>query len=147
MQNIELHSNTDYSYVLDSFIGAICDLNHLNNYYATIEVPVFKAVECVLSNNFKASIASGYSPEGIFFTVSGELPSFIPLMPDVIPDKDIAVETSFLVSLLADNFYISADRLSMKIIFAVRGIDSVEAASRIAVLDQMSIHTPTLLHV
>ena len=49
MESIVLHADSAYMVSVDNFVRAICDINHISNYYATILVAVQEAVEHVVA--------------------------------------------------------------------------------------------------
>lgn len=145
MQNIELQSNNDFSNKLDAFICNSCDLIHISNYYATIEVPVMRAVEFVFNSDPSISVNISYSfcNEGVSFKVESNKSIFNSSNNSEFPQSGSLQEVILLCSLLSDNFEVSSDGKTLVMTFSVRGIDSHEAANRVRILEQYSIPSPT----
>ena len=113
---------------VDNFVRAICDENHIDNYYATISVSVTKAVESAFasgSENQKCNhvaLSFGYSPKGITFKVTSK--------QGLLNPSDLSI-----ISMLADEVELLDDDSSLQMTFAIRGIDHKEAAQRVATLE------------
>lgn len=128
MESIVLHADNAYMVSVDNFVRAICDTNHIGNYYATILVAVKEAVDCAMASEKEAQhqgdvqLAFDYCPQGVFFKVHGVKNCFL--------SGDFS-----LVRMLADGLELSDDMSTLQLSFAIRGIDYGEAAKRISVLE------------
>lgn len=138
MEQIEIQNGTNYQMIVDNFIRNICDDNHVYNYYATISVPVLQAVDSVMSHssNHKATLSFRHCREGLSFSLQCELADFSSQSSN---NDDIFL----FAEALADKVCVSDNGHSLQMIFAIRGIDATEAARRVSVLEQFSVHSPT----
>lgn len=130
---------------MDSFVEAVCDEWHLDNYYATISVAVTNAVEYAMAKgNATVMLSYGHCDKGIGFTLYCKEGTFGTLMTEMSAVTDLpASETSFLVKTLSDDLRVAADGTTLQVIFAVQGIDPRDCAARIAVLEKF--YQPTLV--
>lgn len=126
MEKIVLHVDSGCMMCVDNFVRAICDTNHIGNYYATILVAVEEAVEraAAFEKNPKDGIevSFDYCPQGVFFRVQGSEGCF--------RKDDLS-----LVYMLADGVELSNGSSTLQLSFAIRGIDFDEAAKRVSVLE------------
>ena len=128
MESIVLHADSAYMVSVDNFVRAICDINHISNYYATILVAVQEAVEHVVAfgkvnqPSDDIQLTFDFCPQGVFFRVRGAKGCF-------------QSDDHSLMRMLADNIELSDDASTLQMSFAIRGIDYREAAKRISVLD------------
>lgn len=142
MESIVIQSDIVNMVLAENFVDAICDERHLDNYYATISVPVLKAVENAIlfgsKNNSKSSVtlSCDYYRGGIVFTIQAPESCFAEIPNGDIPPAGSFQEAMFLVGMLADEVKPSDDGCSLQIKFAIQGIKPEEAAQRIAVLEK-----------
>lgn len=126
MEKLVLQSdNTDFIGV-DAFIHAVCETNYVNNYFATISVPVMNAIQCAVSccsENQEITLIFDYFSKGIAFAVACQCGSFV------------SEELLFVVRMLSDDVEVADDGRTLKMFFNVRGIDAREAAQRVSVLN------------
>lgn len=128
MEKIVLHADSAYMVSVDNFVGAICDMNHIGNYYATILMALKEAVECAMAFEKAKQQPVGielmfdYCPQGVFFRVQGSQGCF-------------QLGDFMLVRMLSDGVSLSDDASTLEISFAIRGIDYGEAAKRVSVLE------------
>lgn len=129
MEKLVLQSdNTDFIGV-DTFIHAVCEANYINNYFATISVPVMNAIQCAVScglENQEITLSFDYFSKGIVFSVACQYGSFV------------SEELLFVVRMLSDDVEVADDGRTLKMFFNVRGIDAREAAQRVSVLNHYS---------
>ena len=129
MEKLVLHADSAYLTSVDNFVRDICDTNHIGNYYATISVPITEAVNKAMacgdseSQPVEVGLSCDYCPQGILFCVQGKQGCF--------QNDDF-----LLIRMLADQVELSSDSSSIRMTFAVRGIDCGEAAQRISVLQR-----------
>lgn len=128
MESVVLHADSAYMVSVDNFVRAICDTNHIGNYYATILVAVKEAVDCAMAflkghqQPGEVQLAFDYCPQGVYFRVHG--------MNGCFQSDDLS-----LVRMLADGLELSDDKSSLQLSFDIRGIDYGEAAKRVSVLE------------
>ncbi len=128
MEKLVLHRDGAYMVELDNFVRAICDTNHIGNYYATIEVPLAEAVKNVMDFEKRGhevvvvEVTSEFDAHGMVFSVRGAKGCF-------------SADDFSLARLLADAVKVSDDSSTLQMSFAIRGIDCREAAQRISVLE------------
>lgn len=139
MENIVIQTDIDNLLEVENFTQALCDGYHLGNYAATISVPVLKAVELALAGSEKQQkiiVESDYCAEGVCFTVKSQVPCFE--LVDTTPLSSPAQldESLLFFQMLADRYEVSDNGSAITFIFAVRGINPVEAANRISVIQQ-----------
>lgn len=134
--------------LVDNFLRAICDNNHIVNYYATISVPIMKAMEVVerISPASSLSILFDYLRGGITFTVQTDSPCFLSVENATENSDDEFADAAFLITLLSDHTKVTDEGRTLQIFFDVRGIDASEAFARVQVLEHFyeSIHTKEL---
>ena len=135
----------------EDFVAAICYENHLENYHATIAVPVLKAVEQLLQvqdnleNVSPINLECGFCQEGISFTVTGKVNSFSVGEWSKVDSADHLSDAACLARMLADEVEVFGDGSSLRMVFYVRGIDAVESNRRITVLNHF--YAPSLVEV
>ena len=128
MEKIVLHVDSAYMVALDNFVRAICDTNHIGNYYATIAVSVVEAVKKAMEFEKErhqaecVEVISDYDAQGMSFCVHGSKGCF-------------CTDEFSLIRMLADAVTVSDDSSTLQVSFAIRGIDCREAAQRISVLE------------
>ncbi len=137
MENIVIQSDINNLSSVENFVRAICDTNHIVNYYATISVPVMKAVESVIqaAPSSALSILFDHCRGGITFTVQSATPCFSPTLSAEVPPAGSAEETTYLITMLADQMEVTDEGRTLQLFFAVQGIDAEEASARIQVLE------------
>jgi hypothetical protein len=138
MEKIVLHADSAYMVRLDNFVRAICDTNHIGNYYATIAVPVTEAVKNAMDFDKEnhgvgnVEVTSDYDAHGMLFCVRGAEGCF-------------RSDDFVLIRMLADAVKVTDDSSTLQMSFAIRGIDCGEAAQRISVLEHF--YHPTSVKV
>lgn len=142
MEKLVIQTDVDDLLPLDNFIEAVCDVYHLDNYSATMAVPVVRAVECVLSecknNSVKTDVvlSSDFCREGIYFAVESQCEIFQGITEGDAFSLLSQNESFFMIRTLADKVRVSEDGKLLKMIFAVRGISKREILSRISTLQK-----------
>ena len=120
MEKFVIQVDSTYMVNVDSFVRAICDMNHIGNYYATILVAVREAVEKAVTFEKErqqpadVELVFDYCSKGVSFRVQG-----------------------------AQGCFMSDDASVLQMSFAIRGIDYREAAKRVSVLEHFYHPTPT----
>lgn len=143
MEQLVIQSNTNYSMALDSFVSAICNDNHIDNYYATFLVPLQNAVDRALSSSPSATLSFGYVQSGIVFAVDTDSTVFA----QVEKSLDDLDDFSLMLSMLADRCEVRNDGRRLELTFAVSGIDIKEAHRRQVVMERFYVSSPTLVDV
>lgn len=144
---IQLDKNTVRQ--AEDFVAAICYENHLDNYHATIAVPVLNAVEQMLhcqesrADVAPVSIEYGYSQNGIYFTITGHDKCFSDSVSDFIFASDSQPDTVSLARMLADEVEVLEEGKSLRMVFHVRGIDANESRRRMSILNHF--YAPALV--
>lgn len=136
MEKIVIQTDKDNLLQVENFIQALCDGYHLGNYAATISVPVLKAVELALSGDEVRQgvvVESDYCAEGVCFTVKSQASCFdLNVSPLSSPAQ--FDESYLFFQMLADRFEVSEQGRAITFIFAVRGINPVEAENRVSII-------------
>ena len=124
--------------MVDSFVGAVCEEQHLDNYYATIAVAVTNAAQYALAKDTgKVSLSCGHYDKGISFSLSCAKGTFDTFLAEGTMLTDMPTsEMSFLTKTLADDLLVATDGSTLQVRFAVQGIAPRECAARIAVLEK-----------
>lgn len=136
MEKFVIQVDSTYMVNVDSFVRAICDMNHIGNYYATILVAVREAVEKAVTFEKErqqpadVELVFDYCSKGVSFRVQGAQGCFM--------SDDFS-----LVQMLSDGMELSDDASVLQMSFAIRGIDYREAAKRVSVLEHFYHPTPT----
>lgn len=139
MEKIVIQTDKGDLLQVENFIQALCDGYHLGNYAATISVPVLKAVELALAADKTQQdvvVESDYCATGVCFTIKSQTPCFS--QDDASPLSSPAqLDESFLFfQMLADSFEVLEQGKMITFIFAVRGINPIEAENRMSVIQQ-----------
>lgn len=139
MKTTEIQLNDFSLRQVEDFVSAICYDNHLDNYHATMAVPVLKAVEFVIQSCSGkpdvpvVNLKSENNQKGIVFTISSQYSCFS--IPSTDFFSDSSYDTIYLTRLLADEVDVVDDGRSIRMTFFVRGIDEREAQRRMSVLN------------
>lgn len=147
MEQLIIQSNTNYQVALDNFIRAICEDNHVDNYYATISLPVTNSVEMALAQSSQVVLIFDYCTTGVKFSVrsSASFMSGISINQDF--EADPTNSSAFLLSMLTDEAEVLDEGRQVDLIFHIRGIDNHEAHRRALVLEKFFVASPTLVGV
>ena len=142
METLVIQPDKNSMKQVEEFVDAVCYNNHLDNYLATISVPVIKVVQDTLqsshnsASNGPVTVSTGYCHEGICFTVHSyqncfsQFSSSFPLQSSLNSFSD----SIQVVKLLVDEFEILDNGSTLRMVFFVRGIDAKEASRRKEVL-------------
>lgn len=138
MKQIVIHSDKSDTTLVDTFVEAICEEQHLDNYHATIAVSVTNAVEYALAFGCQTlTLSCSHYPKGICFAVSGDSHCFDGFNNNVsLLTENPASEQAFLVNTLPDAVKVTDEANTLQLLFAVRGISPKECASRIAIFEK-----------
>lgn len=124
---------------VEDFIAAVCYENHLDNYHATISVPVLQAVEFALNHcnteNDTIVITSDYCREGIFFSIKTDIDDLFNQDSDALPSPALQADSFSLIQMLSDKVEVLDWGRMLRLIFHLRGIALTERDRRVAVLD------------
>ena len=139
MKTTEIQLNDFSLRQVEDFVSAICYDNHLDNYHATMAVPVLKAVELIIHSCSDkpdvpvVNLKSENTPKGIVFTVSSQYSCFS--IPSTDSFSDPSYDSIYITRLLADEVDVFDDGRTIRMTFFVRGIDEREAERRRSVLN------------
>lgn len=120
---------------VEDFIAALCYENHLDNYHATISVPVMQMVQTLLADlNFKQddslTISSGLCRKGLFFNITCGYDLLNTGSIDTEPSPTLLSDSFSLAHLLADEVSIHDEGKTIQFLFYLRGIPMVESERR-----------------
>lgn len=141
MKDIVIQLNKNTVRQAEDFIAAICYENHLENYLATMTVPVLNAVEQVLGKKEMCSCEESvalkceYCQEGISFIISSADKCFFGNPADSLPTSPLSSDAVYMAQLLADEIEVLDEGKTLRMVFYVRGIDATESSRRISVLN------------
>ena len=139
MEKIVIQTDKGDLLRVENFIQALCDGYHLGNYAATISVPVLRAVELAMAAG-KAQqeivLESDYCAEGVCFTVKSQTSCFNQAEASPLSSPAQFDETFLFFQMLADRFEVLEQGAAISFIFAVRGINPIEAENRMSVIQQ-----------
>ena len=142
METLVIQPDKNSMKQVEEFVDAVCYNNHLDNYLATISVPVIKVVQDTLqsshnsASNGPVTVSTEYCHEGICFIVHSyqncfsQFSSSFPLQSSLNSFSD----SIQVVKLLVDEFEILDNGSTLRMVFFVRGIDAKEASRRKEVL-------------
>jgi hypothetical protein len=120
---------------VEDFIAALCYENHLDNYHATISVPVMQMVQTLLADlKFKQddtlTISSGLCRKGLFFNITSGYDLLNTCSIDSEPSPTLFSVSFSLAHLLADEVSIHDEGKTIQFLFYLRGIPMVESERR-----------------
>lgn len=145
MEKIVIQNNTDTLLVVENFIQVLCDKYHINNNVAIVTIPVMQAVDFALrSSDRDVVVMSDYYHDGVFFMVMSSVPCFPSSLETALPSPT-SDSSLFLIQQLADKVEVSKEGKSVKMFFAIQGINIKESAQRKNVL--MSFGEPCSLEL
>ena len=134
--------------LVENFVRAICDGNHIVNYYATISVPVLKAFEtAILSSSSALSLIFDHCRGGIYFSIQSDVPCFFfNQTTETVPAAGSPEESSYLIETLSDRMEVSDEGRTLQLTFEVEGIDIGEATLRVQALKLFYESISTQVH-
>jgi len=135
MQKLVIQRDVDYLSAVDSFVSAICDNNYIDYYYASISVPVLKAIEMAFNSSSEVELNCVCSSHDIKLNIAALSGSFSSLLPHSTDINSMSDEV-LLISSLVDEYCVSEDGSSLELLFAIHGISPKEVSKRIAVIRQ-----------
>lgn len=138
MENIEIQNNTNTEVAVNNFIEAICDDNHIYNYFATISMAVLPVVQAALQHSSKVMLNFDYTPSGPIFSIHSDDICFS-------RDSEIFADMFLFVEMLSDKYQLEDDGHTLQLLFAIRGIDAQEALRRTSVLERFYVPVQVLL--
>lgn len=138
MEQVVIQSNSNYQAVVDNYVRGVCDHFHVDNYYATIFVPVLNIVESALAQVPAVSLNHTCTSQGLRFSVQADQDVFSSFSADSISDS------SLLLRLLVDDYCVESGGMILSMSFSVLGIDPSLSQDRIHSMQRYSSPTPTL---
>jgi len=136
MERLIIQASKDHFSQIENFVRAICDVNYISNYYATISVPVLKAAELAFHVNpvSQIIIIFEHCRGGVRFTIQAGSPCFEMPLSSEIPSSGSEEESLYLVKILTDQMSVLDNGCDLQMTFYLMGIDFCEAAYRVQVL-------------
>lgn len=147
MEQLVIQADIANLTLVENFVRAICDDNHIVNYYATISVPVMKAVEHAIlgGSSSQLTLLFSHCHDGITFSIQADTPSFSPIAAEQVPPAGSPEEALYLISMLSDQMEVSDEGRTLQMTFDLQGIDTNEACNRVEVLEQFYASVRTLV--
>lgn len=142
METLVIQPDKNSMKPVEEFVDAVCYNNHLDNYLATISVPVIKVVQDTLqssqnsASNEPVTVSTEYCREGICFTVHSYQNCFshFSSLSLLQSSPNSYFDSVQVVKLLVDEFEVLDHCSTLRMVFFVRGIDAQEASRRKEVL-------------
>lgn len=136
MERAIIQNNTSSIERIENFVRAVCDDNHIPNFFATISVPVLKAAELAFHVNpvSQIIIIFEHCRGGVRFTIQAGSPCFEMPLSSEIPPSGSEEESLYLVKILTDQMSVLDNGCDLQMTFYLMGIDFCEAAYRVQVL-------------
>ena len=141
MKTLVLQSNKESLASVEDFLGVLCDEMHINNYYATISVPILHAVENAIvhgNNNDpqkKVLIHYGECRGGLSFAIEDEGNGFDYSDCGSLTGDTCSGEGLFLMKMLSDKLEFLNNGSTVRMEFAIGGVDAAHVHQRIATLN------------
>ena len=143
MQSIAIQSVIENLMQVEDFLTCFCDDSHINNYFATISVPVLQAVENAIVHGNKGDacrqvrIEAGNCKGGVYFTIEDEGVGFD--YQKYCREDFVESQGIFLIKTLSDKIEYSEGGRKLRLEFEINGIDGVESLERIVKLQKFSV--------
>lgn len=134
MEKLVVQSDIANIPCVGDFVGIVCSDLHIDNYCATIAVAVSKAAEYAVAFSTNLAVTSELCRGGVRFTVAADQSCFVEGMSD---------ESVLMAKMLSDQFEVVDEGRAIRLMFAVEGISSREAAQRQQVLEKF--YAPVLV--
>ena len=125
---------------VEDYIAAVCYENHLDNYHATIAVPVLGVVQAMIGD-YSADMGSivlqsDYCREGVFFNITSSADCFRREDQGIESSPTPLSDSLSLADMLADEMRVLDDGRTLQLIFHLRGIAARETERRKSVLEK-----------
>ena len=125
---------------VEDYIAAVCYENHLDNYHATIAVPVLGVVQAMIGD-YSADMGSivlqsDYCREGVFFNITSSADCFRREDQGIEASPTPLSDSLSLADMLADEMRVLDDGRTLQLIFHLRGIAARETERRKSVLEK-----------
>lgn len=125
---------------VEDYIAAVCYENHLDNYHATISVPVLGVVQAMIGD-YSADMGSivlqsDYCREGVFFNITSSADCFRREDQGIEASPTPLSDSLSLAGMLADEMRVLDDGRTLQLIFHLRGIAARETERRKSVLEK-----------
>lgn len=142
MERALIQNNTSSIEQIENFVRAVCDDNHIPNYFATISVPVLKAAEYAFHHNANSPLTIFFEQcrGGIRFIVQSDYQCFEKTHSSGIPPTGSDEELLYLVNILSDELEVLDGGCGLQLTFDVLGIAPQEVAHRIHILENFYVN-------
>ena len=125
---------------VEDYIAVVCYENHLDNYHATIAVPVLGVVQAMIGD-YSADMGSivlqsDYCREGVFFNITSSADCFRREDQGIEASPTPLSDSLSLAGMLADEMRVLDDGRTLQLIFHLRGIAARETERRKSVLEK-----------
>lgn len=125
---------------VEDYIAAVCYENHLDNYHATIAVPVLGVVQAMIvdysADMGSIVLQSDYCREGVFFNITSSADCFHREDQEIEASPTPLSDSLSLAGMLADEMRVLDDGRTLQLIFHLRGIAARETERRKSVLEK-----------
>lgn len=140
MERLVIQSDIKNITQVEFFVDAICDHWNINNYAATIAMPLLQAVEnAIVHGNHsdpakRVSITADTCKGGVSFAVEDEGRGFDYTSFGELPEEQGRGTGLFLMRTLADRLTFDNGGSRVEMMFVINGIDPARALERITTL-------------
>jgi len=139
---LQIKSEKTNMIAVQSFIEGICDSYNIYNYFGTISMAVFEAVENAIVHGNKedkeklVNIEFSQCKGGLKFQITDTGEGFEYNQYKELPEQSGSGEGLFLIQNLANKVVFSNKGSSVELTFFVNGVDVAKAVSRKIALEQ-----------
>ncbi|MBR1834855.1 MAG: hypothetical protein IJ785_05050 [Bacteroidales bacterium] len=140
IEKIVIQNDSSAIRKVEDYIAAVCYENHLDNYHATIAVPVLSIVRAVVDRQTadigSMVLQSDYCREGVFFNITSSSDCFHQNVQGYESSPTLLADSLSLAAMLTDEMRVLDDGRTLQLIFHLRGIASRETERRKNVLER-----------
>ncbi len=150
MEKLIIQSDIDNLTEVERFVDVVCDTYHINNYAGTISMSLLQAVKNAIvhgnhsDSDKQVTIESDYCRGGVYFTVTDKGEGFDFSLFGAIPDQEGKGTGIYLMKTLSDKMTYSDQGRTVRLEFAISGIEPGRALERIVTL--RNFYTPKLVN-
>ena len=140
MEKLVIQSDINKLVDVEKFVSAVCDVYNINNYAATISMPLLQAVEnAIVHGNCNdpsksVTIVCDLCKGGVYFTVSDEGQGFDYKYYESIPNEEGCGTGLFLMKTLSDKISFQNNGSSVRMDFVINGIEASRTLERLVAL-------------